>query len=220
MTLSAPGNANPSPPGGGRSGTGNGHAGKGPAPLTVTVGGLPGTGTSTLCSLLKDSLGLPYTYAGQIFREEATRRGMSLAEFGALCQKDPSIDAALDDRQIFLLRKGGLILEGRLSGWLAQRHRLPVLKVWVRCDEAERIRRIVDRDGGTLESQADATWAREQSEQDRYRRYYGVDLGDLSFYDLVLDSTHTLPAGLAAKVQDAVAAYLHHQAAHASTSKP
>jgi predicted cytidylate kinase len=195
-------------------GTGNGKAPPPRPALTVTVGGLPGTGTSTLCRLLKERLGLPYTYAGHIFREEAGRRGLSLAEFGALCQKDPSIDAALDDRQIYLLRKGGLILEGRLSGWLAQRHRLPALKVWVRCDEAERIRRIVDRDGGTLEAQADATWAREQSEQDRYRRYYGVDLADLSFYDLVLDSTHMLPEALAAKVEEAVAAHRHHQAAH------
>lgn len=196
------------------NGHGNGNGKHAAPPVTVTVGGLPGTGTSTLCRLLKERLGLPYTYAGHIFREEATRRNLSLAEFGALCQKDPSIDAALDDRQIFLLRKGGLILEGRLSGWLAQRHRLPALKVWVRCDESERIRRLVDRDGGTVEQQADATWAREQSEQDRYRRYYGVDLGDLSFYDVVLDSTHLLPDALAAKVQEALAAYQHHQAAH------
>jgi predicted cytidylate kinase len=220
MDVTAPGAASPPSNGNGRGngGNGNGHA-KGPAPLTVTVGGLPGTGTSTLCKLLRERLGLPYTYAGHIFREEAGRRGLSLAEFGALCQKDPSIDAALDDRQIYLLRKGGLILEGRLSGWLAQRHRLPALKVWVRCDESERIRRIVDRDGGTLAAQADATWAREQSEQDRYRRYYGVDLGDLSFYDLVLDSTHMLPADLATKVEDAVKAHLHHQAAHSAPSK-
>jgi CMP/dCMP kinase len=202
----------------GAQGNGNGHA-KAPPPLTLTIGGLPGTGTSTLCRLLKERLNLPYTYAGQIFREEAARRGLSLAEFGVLCQKDRSIDAALDDRQIFLLRRGGLILEGRLSGWLAQRHRLPALKVWVRCDEAERIRRIVDRDGGTVETQADATWAREQSEQDRYRRYYGVDLADLSFYDLVLDSTHTLPEGLAAQVESAVATHLHHLAAHNTPSK-
>ncbi|MFA5943692.1 MAG: cytidylate kinase family protein [Candidatus Thermoplasmatota archaeon] len=182
--------------------------------VTVTVGGLPGTGTSTLCNLLKERLALPYTYAGHIFREEATRRGLSLAEFGVLCQKDSSIDAALDDRQIFLLRRGGLILEGRLSGWLAQRHRLPAFKIWVRCDESERIRRLVDRDGGTLATQADATWAREQSEADRYRRYYGVDLADLSFYDLVLDSTHLLPDALATKVEEAVAAYVHHLASH------
>jgi len=194
---------------------------KGPKPerpLTVTVGGLPGTGTSTLCRLLKERLALPYTYAGALFREEAARRGLSLAEFGALAQRDDGIDAALDDRQIFLLRRGGLILEGRLSGWLANRHRIPALKVWVRCDESERIRRIVDRDGGTVEAQADATWAREQSEADRYRRYYGADLNDTSFYDLVLDSTHTLPEALAAQVEAAVAAHRHHEAAHKGTA--
>lgn len=182
--------------------------------LTVTVGGLPGTGTTTLCKLLQQRLGLPYMYAGALFREEARRRNLSLAEFGALCQKDPSIDAALDDRQEFLLRKGGLIMEGRLAGWIAQRKRLPALKVWVVCDEPERLRRIVDRDGGTLQQQADATWAREQSEQDRYRRYYGVDLKDTSFYDVVLDSTHQLPEQLAATVEQAVRDWDHHQGSH------
>lgn len=183
-------------------------------PLTVTIGGLPGTGTTTLCRLLQERLGLPYTYAGALFREEAKARGMDLAAFGALSQKDPSIDAALDDRQLFLLRKGGLILEGRLSGWLANRHKLAALKVWVVCDEPERLRRIVDRDGGTLKEQADATWAREQSEADRYRRYYAADLKDLSFYDLVLDSTHKLPNQLADEVAALVAARAHHEATH------
>ena len=183
-------------------------------PLTVTVGGLPGTGTTTLCKVLQQRLGLPYMYAGALFREEARRRGLTLAEFGALCQRDPSIDAALDDRQEFLLRKGGLIMEGRLSGWIAQRKRLPALKVWILCDEPERLRRIVDRDGGTLEQQASATWAREESEADRYRRYYSVDLKDTSFYDLVLDSTHLLPEALADKVDEAVRAHLHHATAH------
>ncbi|MEA3190205.1 MAG: CMP/dCMP kinase [Thermoplasmata archaeon] len=168
---------------------------------TVTVGGLPGTGTSTLCRLLADKLQLPYTYAGALFREEAKRRGMSIAEFGALCQKDPSIDEALDDRQIFLLKRGNLILEGRLSGWLAQRHKVNALKVWVVCEEKERLRRIVQRDGGDLATQAEATWAREQSEADRYRRYYGVDLKETGFYDLVLDSTNETPEQLIGRIQ-------------------
>ncbi len=192
-------------------------SGPGAAPrgLTVTVGGLPGTGTTTLCRLLQEQLGIPYTYAGALFREEAKARGMSLAEFGALSQRDPSIDERLDDRQLHMLRKGGLILEGRLSGWLANRHKLPAVKVWVRCDEAERLRRIVDRDGGTLQEQADATWAREQSEADRYRRYYGVDLKDTAFYDLVLDSTHKMPQQLADEVKALVAQQQHHAASHA-----
>lgn len=195
--------------------------GPGPAPrgLTVTVGGLPGTGTTTLCRLLEDRLQLPYTYAGALFREEAKARGLDLAAFGALSQKDPSIDERLDDRQVHMLRKGGLILEGRLSGWLAQRYKLPAVKVWVHCDESERMRRIVDRDGGTLKEQADATWAREQSEADRYRRYYGVDLKDTSFYDLILDSTHMLPDQLADEVVKAVEAFRHHAESHNAPAK-
>ena len=42
---------------------------------TLTVGGLPGTGTTTLCRLFERSLELPYIYAGQLFREEAARAG-------------------------------------------------------------------------------------------------------------------------------------------------
>ncbi len=181
---------------------------------TITVGGLPGTGTTTLSRLLSERLTLPHHYAGAIFREEAKRRGLTLAEFGALCQKDPQIDEALDDRQIFLIKRGNLVMEGRLSGWLAQRHRVPALKVWVVCDEAERLRRIVDRDGGDLQAQADLTWAREQSEADRYRRYYGVDLKDHSFYDLVLNSTHTLPGPLADQVVSRLRELEHHETAH------
>jgi cytidylate kinase len=52
--------------------------------MIVTVGGLPGTGTSTLCRLLERELGLPYVYAGQIFRQEAAARGLSLAELNEL----------------------------------------------------------------------------------------------------------------------------------------
>ncbi|HEX2066097.1 MAG TPA: cytidylate kinase family protein [Candidatus Thermoplasmatota archaeon] len=176
-----------------------------PPASTITVGGLPGTGTSTLCRLLERELGLPYHYAGALFRAEAERRGMTLAEFGALSQRDPSIDEALDDRQIGLLRKGGIILEGRLSGWLAARHRLPAFKVWVTCEDRERVRRIVQRDGGDEAAQRAATEGREASEADRYRRYYGADLNDLSRYDLVLDSTHAAPEELAAQVRQALA---------------
>ncbi len=172
---------------------------------TITVGGLPGTGTSTLCKLLAERTQIPYIYAGALFREEARRRGMTLAEFGALCQRDPTIDQALDDRQIGLLKRGAIILEGRLSGWLANRHKVDALKVWITCDNKERIRRIVQRDGGNADDQLKATEAREASEADRYLRYYGADLNDMSRYDLVLDSTQTAPEVLLENVLAALA---------------
>lgn len=169
---------------------------------TVTVGGLPGTGTTTLSRLLERALELPYIYAGQLFREQAARRGVTLAEFNALAQADPDVDRSLDDRQLELLRGGGVILEGRLSGWLAHRHEITALKVWLVCETDERIRRLVQRDGDDTQTQAQLMDDRVSRERDRYRRYYGADLDDLSIYDLVLDSTSTPPDELRDRVLD------------------
>lgn len=174
--------------------------------LTVTVGGLAGTGTSTLCRLLAAHLDLPYTYAGSLFRQEAARRGLSLEEFGELCQRDASVDRTLDDRQLELLRRGGVLLEGRMAGWLAEHNEVDAFTVWVVCDEDERMRRISERDGGDAEAQRDHTLQREASEQTRFLDYHGADLSDLSIYDLVLDSTHMTPTELSQAVLDAMRA--------------
>lgn len=172
---------------------------------TVTVGGLAGTGTSTLCRRLADRLGLPYVYTGGLFRDEATRRGLTLGQLSDLTRQDETIDRALDDRQVELLAGGGLILEGRMAGWLARRHGLHALTVWVVCDEDERLRRITERDGGDIETQRARTRAREASERDRYRRYHGAEIDDVDVYDLVLDSTDASPDELADAVVAALA---------------
>jgi CMP/dCMP kinase len=142
--------------------------------------------------LLERALQLPYIYAGQLFREEAARRGMSLAEFNALAGEDPAVDRALDDLQLEFLRRGGVILEGRMAGWLAHHSQVPAFKVWLVADPDERVRRLAERDGRdaeTLEEMAD----RVARERDRYARYYGADPDDTSIYDLVIDSTKLAP---------------------------
>lgn len=174
-------------------------------PPTITVGGLAGTGSSTLSRVVADRLDLRYEYAGGLFRAEAARRGLTVEEFNRLCEADPVVDRSLDDRQLELLRAGGLLLEGRMAGWLAHHHGLDgVLTVWVTCDDDERFRRLGDRDGGSADEVRRRTLAREASEQERFRRFHGADILDLDVYDLVLDSTATPPRALA----DAVLARL------------
>lgn len=129
---------------------------------------------------------------------------MTLAEFNALAQRDPEVDRALDERQLELLRGGGVILEGRLSGWLAHRYGVPAFKTWIVCAEDERIRRLVERDGEDPQTQGRLMQDRVSRERDRYARYYGADLTDLEIYDLVLDSTSTPPDELRERVLNAL----------------
>lgn len=52
-----------------------------------------------------------------------------------------------------------------------------------------RIRRIADRENRDYEEVHRETIAREESEIKRFKRYYNIDLNDLSIYDFVI-STH------------------------------
>ncbi|MDG1551960.1 MAG: AAA family ATPase, partial [Candidatus Poseidonia sp.] len=62
----------------------------------ITVSGHPGSGTSTLVKALMNRFDWSALNGGDVFREEAKRRGMSLADFGRLCQEELDVDRSLD----------------------------------------------------------------------------------------------------------------------------
>ena len=164
--------------------------------MLVTLSGLPGSGTSTLSRLLAPALGLDHLDGGTVFRAAAAEAHMSLAAFAERAEGDDRIDRALDDRLTERARAGDVVLESRLAGWLVTRAGIEGLRVWVACDEQERARRVGGREGHDLAAGLAQNQARERSEHTRYLRYYGIDLTDLSIYDLVLDSTEAEPDDL------------------------
>ena len=98
--------------------------------MLITISGVPGSGKTTVAKLLADRLGLPHVYAGDLYRQEAKKRGLSLEAFNELCEKDHSIDRALDEAMAARARAGNVVLEGRLAGYLAAENHLQALKVW------------------------------------------------------------------------------------------
>lgn len=168
--------------------------------MLVTLSGLPGSGTSTVARRVASALHVEHVDGGTLFRAMAAERGLSLAQFAALAEGDETIDRALDARLTDRARTGGVILESRLAGWLAQRGEVDGLRVWIACDEQERARRVAGRDGHDAAEALATNQVREASERARYLGYYGIDLADLSVYDLVLDSTERSPDELVAEV--------------------
>lgn len=172
--------------------------------MLVTISGLPGSGTSTVAVAVAAALGVPRLDGGTVWRSMAVERGMSVAEFGALGERDPVVDLELDRRLAAAATDGDLVLESRLAGWIALNEGLDALKVWIACDEAERARRVSIREGVAPDAALAANREREASEATRYRSYYAIDISDLAPYDLLLDSTSNPPEALVSEILGAV----------------
>ncbi len=160
---------------------------------TITISGLPGTGKTTVAKLLEQRLGLRYVYSGEIFRQLAQKHHMSLEEFGKYCESHREIDEELDQYQLTILRQGNVIVEGRLSGWLAHQKQIPAVKVLLQADIDIRTGRIVKREQGDLKKRKKEILKREKSEATRYKNYYGIDVSDISIYDVIIDAGDKTP---------------------------
>lgn len=161
--------------------------------VTITIGGTPGSGKSTVAMLLEKKLGIRYVYSGMIFRQLAQEHNMTLEEFGKYCEKNSEIDKKLDERQLEIMKKGDVILEGRLAGWLAHQNNISALKVAIDTDLETRAKRIVKREKGSIEQRKKEILERERSEAARYKKYYNIDVKDKTIYDLVIDSKDKTP---------------------------
>lgn len=171
----------------------------------ITVSGLPGSGTSTTCKLLQERLGWRYINAGDFFRQLAADQGISLAEMGRRAEVDALVDRALDEGMVqFARQEQNLIMEGRLTGWMALRQGLPALKVWCQAPLEVRAGRVGQREEQSAEEAGHNIAARERSEHQRYARHHQIDLDDLTLYDLVLDTADLSPEQVVAAIMAAL----------------
>ena len=154
---------------------------------TIAVSGPPGSGKTTYARRLAEDLGLEFYSAGMLFRELARRKGVSLLELNELAARDPTIDVEIDRMTRELGEKGGVVIEGHLVAWILRD--IADVKVYVTAPLEVRVSRIAARDGISVEEAARETLRREMLHRKRFIEYYGVDIEDLSIFDLVVDTS-------------------------------
>ena len=164
--------------------------------MLITISGVPGSGKTTVAKQLAARLGLPHVYAGDLYRQEAKRRGLSLDAFNALCEQDHSVDRALDASMAERAKQGDVVLEGRLAGYLANDNGLDALKVWLDASDETRARRVAQREGSDWQAVLEENRLRHGSDSSRYKAIYGYDLADHGVYDLVLATDARTPEEL------------------------
>jgi len=151
--------------------------------MIVTIGGSVGSGKSTLAKEISTRFNLKHISAGQVMREMAKEKGMSLLEFSKLAEGNSDIDKEIDERQK-KLAKGDCVVDGRISAYFLG----PDLSVWLTAPVNVRATRVSYRESISFKEAKKRILEREASEKKRYREFYKIDLDDLSRYDIILNT--------------------------------
>ncbi|BDC35401.1 MAG: cytidylate kinase [Candidatus Methanoliparum thermophilum] len=153
--------------------------------MKITISGHAGSGKTSVSKELAKNIGFKVISVGSIFRDLAKEANMTLEEFSLFAEKNRKIDSLIDEQQVELSNKyRDCIIEGRLSGWMIEAD----IKIWLRSSIETRIRRIIERENRDYEDILKETISRERIEKERYKKFYNIDIDDLSIYDLVINS--------------------------------
>jgi cytidylate kinase len=152
-------------------------------PLRVAVSGKSGCGNTTVSGLLAEKLGVKLI--NYTFRSMAEETGMTVAEIIEAAKGDDSFDRRVDSRQVELAMEGSCVLGSRLAVWML---RGADFRVYLKASERVRARRVHEREGGKITEIERFTALRDGEDSRRYRELYGIDNGDTSGVDEVIDT--------------------------------
>ncbi len=160
--------------------------------MIITIGGKAGSGKSTIAKELAKKLNLKHYSIGDLQRNIAKEKGITLIELSKLEEKDSSIDKELEEKQKELGTKNdNFVIDGRLSAFFIPNS----IKIFLDADEKIRAERIL-KDGRSTEKSEDIDKAiknikkREESENNRFKKYYGFNCYDKTEYDFTIDTSN------------------------------
>jgi len=93
----------------------------------------------------------------------------------------------LDERTKAEAKKGGVVIDAQLGAWMVRD--LADVTVLLTAPDDVRFKRIAERDGSDMANAMRETENRESIQKQRYKKYYGIDVTDLSIYDLKIDTS-------------------------------
>lgn len=178
----------------------------------ITITGDLGSGKSVVSKLLNAALGFETYSTGKVQREIAARHGMTTLELNQYAETHPEIDEEIDSVFKELnLRKEGLLVDSRMAWFFMPQSYKVYLKVPVEVS-ADRIMGDSSRKKEKYRDRAHAIQdisARKQSENTRFLEIYGADCGDMSNFDLVVDTSKISPEEVAGKILEGFRKWSH-----------
>ncbi|MCC6034752.1 MAG: AAA family ATPase [Desulfurococcaceae archaeon] len=154
--------------------------------MRVVISGPPGSGKTTQARLVAEYFKLRYFSAGRIFREIAIKRGIGVEELSVVATRDPSIDIEVDRRTFEVAREDDIVIDAHLGAWIV--NDLVDIRVYVTAPFTLRVLRIAARDNMPIDKAFRETVIREVTQKKRFKEFYGIDIDDLSIFDVVINT--------------------------------
>ena len=178
--------------------------------LTITISGLASSGKTTGAKAIveylnnKYNLELKYYSTGAIFRELAEKEGIPIEEFAE--KRDDRTDIMADQRTLELSIVGNVVLDGRLTGYIAGDW--AELRIFYNPPLEVRAKRYAEREGTDYKTALENVKRRDEADIRKYKILYGIDLNDLSIYHIIIDNSDWSAEDAKTKIVEIVEGFL------------
>ncbi len=165
--------------------------------VRIAISGRSGCGNTTVSRLLAEALDI--AFINYTFRSLSQELGLPLEEIIERAKNDSSYDRMVDKNQVALAEKASCVLGSRLAIWMLSG---ADLKVYLTASEETRAKRIMNREGGSLDDIRKFTALRDSEDTRRYQELYRIDNTDLHCADMVIDTERHKPEEIVGLILD------------------
>ena len=182
----------------------------------ITLSGKPGSGKSSTADRIAEMLGYTRYSSGDLVRDITHKRKITLAQFNALAEENPTMDFDIDEELRKLREQNDIVIDARLGFyWIPES-----FKVYLDLNPDVAIARIYKdanlntrRSGsgeGTLsmDEVIDQVEERMQSEKRRFKKLYNINPYAALNFDLIIDTSRHSPETVALTVFDTYSKWL------------
>lgn len=173
--------------------------------MFITINGHLGSGKSTVCALLKEQYGFKIFHTGIIQREFANKMNISTLALNKKSENDFSFDHYIDNATVEYAKTHNgekVIFDSRLAWYFVPdsfKIRLTI-NPEIAANRVFLNRQTKEETYSSVQDAMEQLAERQKAESDRYQSIYGIDINDVSNYDLIIDTSDLSPSEVAQKI--------------------